>query len=215
MKKYKVIYADPPWKYKEDWGNGGFKHSYPAMDTEEIKNLSVQDICDDECHLYLWVTNPFIKDGLEVCKAWGFEFKTLITWIKTYKDGTPEMGMGYYFRGCTEHIIFGVKGKMKTQNKTTKNMFKAINPKGHSKKPDCVYDLIVTSSGDVPRIELFARKRIKGWDCWGDEVESDTALVSNSKGSPSENSFNKDLTGLSVDKPQIEPNGSTSLNPDN
>ena len=89
--------------------------------------------------------------------------------------------MGYYFRSCTEHIIFGVKGKMKTQNKTTKNMFKAINPKRHSKKPDYIYDLIVNSSGDVPRIELFARKRIKGWDCFGNEVESDVQLIAKSK----------------------------------
>ena len=118
-KKYNIIYADPPWKYKESWGNGSNEHTYPTMTNKDIINLPIQNITEDKAHLYLWVTNPFIKTGLEVCESWGFEYKTLLTWIKTYKDGTPEMGMGYYFRGCTEHIIFGVKGKMKVLNKTT------------------------------------------------------------------------------------------------
>ena len=130
----------------------------------------MEDIVAEQAHLYLWVTNPFIATGLEVCEAWGFEYKTLITWIKTYKDGTPEMGMGYYFRGCTEHIIFGVKGKKKVLNKTTRNMFTERNPRLHSQKPASVRDLIVECSGDVPRIELFARQVALGWDSWGNEV---------------------------------------------
>ena len=169
-KKYNIIYADPPWKYKEGWGNGSNEHTYPTMKIEEIKNLNIKNITEDQAHLYLWVTNPFIKEGLEICKEWGFEYKTLITWIKTYKDGKPEMGMGYYFRSCTEHIIFAVKGKMKCLNKTTRNMFKEINPRLHSQKPAMVRDLIVNSSGNLPRIELFARQKTKGWDVWGDEV---------------------------------------------
>jgi len=170
-KKYNIIYADPPWKYKEDWGNGSFKHTYSAMTLDELKRLDINKLADENCHLYLWVTNPFLREGLELCKEWGFEYKTLITWIKTYKDGTPEMGMGYYFRGCTEHIIFAVKGKMKIRNKVTKNMFKEINErKLHSKKPSCVRNMIVKCSGDVPRIELFARQKVDGWDCWGDEA---------------------------------------------
>ena len=169
-KKYNIIYADPPWKYKESWGNGSNEHTYPTMKVEEIKNLNIKNITEDKAHLYLWVTNPFIKEGLEICKEWGFKYKTLITWIKTYKDGNPEMGMGYYFRSCTEHIIFGVKGKMKCLNKTTKNMFKEINPRLHSQKPSTVRDLIVNCSGDLPRIELFARQKTPGWDCWGNEV---------------------------------------------
>ena len=176
-KKYKIIYADPPWSYKENWGNGSHKHSYEGMSLEDIKKLPIKDISDDESHLYLWVTNPFIKEGLEVCKSWGFEYKTLITWVKTYKDGTPEMGMGYYFRGCTEHIIFATKGKMKIRNKITRNMFKAINPKRHSKKPECVYDLIINSTGDLPRIELFARNKKEGWDSWGNEVPDEEQLT--------------------------------------
>lgn len=174
-KKYNIIYADPPWQYKENWGNGSNEHTYPTMKFENIKALPVKELADTQAHLYLWVTNPFLKEGLELCKAWGFEYKTLLTWVKTYKDGTPEMGMGYYFRGCTEHIIFGVKGKMKILNKTTKNLFYAVNPRWfggkHSQKPAEVRDLIVKCSGDLPRIELFARQQTEGWDVWGNEID--------------------------------------------
>lgn len=168
--KYNIIYADPPWKYKENWGNGSNEHTYPTMDFDSICQLPVKALADDEAHLYLWVTNPFLKQGIELCEKWGFEYKTLITWIKTYKNGVPEMGMGYYFRSCTEHIIFGVKGKKKILNKTTKNMFQEVNPKLHSQKPASVRDMIVNCSGDLPRIELFARQYADGWDCWGNEV---------------------------------------------
>ncbi|AUN25427.1 hypothetical protein RSJ21_09255 [Clostridium botulinum] len=173
-KKYQIIYADPPWQYKQNWGNGSNEHTYPTMKFNDIKALPVERIAEKESHLYMWVTNPFLKEGLELCKAWGFEYKTLITWVKTYKDGTPEMGMGYYFRGCTEHMIFGVRSKKKVLNKTTKNLFCAVNPRWlggkHSEKPQETRELIIKSSGDVPKIELFARQEIEGWDCWGNEV---------------------------------------------
>ena len=167
-KKYEIIYADPPWQYKRN-GNYSAESQYSVMSLEAIKALPVSEIADEQAHLFLWVTNPFISEGLEVCDAWGFEYKTLLTWVKTYKDGTPVMGMGYYFRGCTEHIIFGVKGKRKTLNKTTKNILFA-NTGRHSEKPAEMRDLIVGISGDVSRIELFARERVLGWDCWGNEV---------------------------------------------
>ena len=171
--KYQIIYADPPWKYKENWGNGSNEHTYQTMNFEDICKLPIPEITEKEAHLYLWVTNPFMKQGLELCEKWGFEYKTLITWIKTYKNGVPEMGMGYYFRSCTEHIIFGIKGKKKVLNKTTKNMFMAVNPKRHSEKPLETRKMIVNCSGDVPRIELFARQKIDGWDCWGLEAPND------------------------------------------
>ena len=170
-KKYNIIYADPPWKYKESWGNG--QVGYNTMTNQQIIDMPVADIAEEQAQLYLWVTNPFIAEGLEVYKSWGFDYKTLITWVKTYKDGTPEMGMGYYFRGCTEHIIFGVRGKMKCINKTTKNMFMEVNPKKHSQKPQTFKEMIVKTSGDLPRIELFARNVglfKDGWDYWGDQV---------------------------------------------
>ena len=169
-KKYEIIYADPPWKYKENWGNGACEHSYPTMTNEDIMRLPVGDIVSKNAHLYLWVTNPFLPIGLQVCEAWGFEYKTTITWLKTYKSRKREMGMGYYFRGCTEHILFGVRGKKKILNKTTRNFVQAVNPRKHSQKPKCFRDMIVKCSGDVPRIELFAREKAKGWDVWGNEV---------------------------------------------
>jgi len=167
-KKYNIIYADPPWKYKRD-GNHSAASVYDVMDLQDIKNLDVNSITDTEAHLYLWVTNPFIQEGLDVCKSWGFEYKTILTWVKTYKDGTPIMGMGYYFRGCTEHIIFAIKGKKKCKNKNTKNLF-FDNQTKHSQKPAIIRDLIVNCSGDLPRIELFAREKTEGWDVWGNEV---------------------------------------------
>tara|TARA_R110002096_G_C14060178_1_gene674281 strand:- start:11 stop:529 length:519 start_codon:yes stop_codon:yes gene_type:complete len=167
-KKYNIIYADPPWKYKRD-GNHSAASIYDVMDLEDIKNLDVNNITDKEAHLYLWVTNPFIQEGLDVCKSWGFNYKTILTWVKTYKNKTPIMGMGYYFRGCTEHIIFGVKGKKLCNNKSTKNIFFDEQRK-HSQKPDAIKDLIVNCSGDLPRIELFARQKTPGWDVWGNEV---------------------------------------------
>jgi len=176
MNKYQIIYADPPWQYKESWGNGSNEHTYKTMSVDDIAKLKIQNISDDNAHLYLWVTNPFIREGLKICDAWGFEYKTLLTWIKTYPNGNPEMGMGYYFRGCTEHIIFGTKGKLKILNKTTRNMFYEINPKKHSQKPASVRDMIVRCSGDLPRIELFARQKTDGWDAWGNELPSDIDL---------------------------------------
>lgn len=178
--EYQIVYADPPWRYKENWGNGSNEHTYPTMAVEEIRSLPVKDIVSDKAHLYLWVTNPFLSEGLEICQAWGFDYKTLITWLKTYPDGSPEMGMGYYFRSCTEHIIFATRGKMKIRNRITRNMFYAVNPRwlggSHSAKPDRVREWITNWSGDLPRVELFSRARVAGWDCWGNEVEGDLAL---------------------------------------
>ena len=138
-KKYDIIYADPPWQYKRNGGKSA-ESKYEVMTIDAIKNLPVNNIAEDNSHLYMWVTNPFISEGLEVCKSWGFEYKTLLTWVKTYKDGSPVMGMGYYFRGATEHI-------------------------------NCVKDMIINCSGDLPRIELFAREESEGWDCWGNDTK--------------------------------------------
>ena len=168
-KKYNIIYADPPWQYKRN-GNHSAESRYNVMSLDAIKNLPVNNIAEDNSHLYMWVTNPFISEGLEVCKSWGFEYKTLITWVKTYKDGSPIMGMGYYFRGSTEHIIFGVKGKKLCNNKNTKNIFFNMQ-RQHSQKPDSVKDMIVNCSGDLSRIELFAREETDGWDCWGNDTK--------------------------------------------
>lgn len=168
-KKYNIIYADPPWKYHENWGNGAVIHHYETMNFDDIVRLPVKNISADNCHLYCWVTSPFINEGLQLIKDWGFEYKQLITWIKTYKNGDPIMGLGYYFRVCTEFLIFAVKGKIPRITKSLKNILCSPQLK-HSEKPQQFRELIVKHSGDLPRIELFARERFPGWDAWGNEV---------------------------------------------
>lgn len=168
-KKYKTIYADPPWK---ESGGGKIKRGadrhYQLMATKDIKALPVNQIADENCHLYLWVTNNFLKDGLEVMEAWGFRYVTMITW---YKDGN--LGLGQYFRGRTEHCLFGVKGKLPYKllnGKRQQGQTGFIATRGrHSEKPKEMREMIEKVSYE-PRIELFARERFDGWDCWGNEV---------------------------------------------
>jgi N6-adenosine-specific RNA methylase IME4 len=172
MVKYQIIYADPPWPYRENWGNGAVHHHYESMSLEDICTLPIDQIADANCHLYLWVTNPLIAEGLRVTKEWGFEYKQLLTWIKTYRDNGLMMGLGYYFRVCTEQCIFAVRGRLPRLDKSIRNAFFAPQTK-HSRKPDIFRDIILQHSGNLPRVELFARQKVDGWDCWGNEVESD------------------------------------------
>lgn len=169
-KKYKTIYADPPWK---ESGGGKIKRGadrhYPLMSTKEIKNLPVKEIADDNCHLYLWVTNNFLKDGLEVMESWGFRYVTTITW---YKSG--KIGLGQYYRGITEHCLFGVKGnlpyKIDENGKRQQGITGFVAERGrHSQKPKEMRDMIEMVSY-FPAIELFAREYTNGWDVWGNEV---------------------------------------------
>jgi len=170
--KYKTIYADPPWT---ETGGGkirrGADRHYPLMKTHAILNLSpfIKDISEENCHLYLWVTNNFLSDGLRVMERWGFTYKTMITWMK------DRFGLGQYFRGITEHCLFGVKGVLpykvlggKRQQGTTG--FIAPRTK-HSEKPGEMR-LLIEKVSYPPYIELFARKESSGWDVWGNEVES-------------------------------------------
>jgi len=167
-KKYGIIYIDPAWSYDENWGNGSTKHHYESMSMQELLDLPVQKIADDNCHLYLWYTNSFVREAHQLCEKWGFNYKQTLTWVKTYSNGKMVLGTGYYFRGCTEHILFATKGKLPRGDKTLRNL--VIYPRGeHSEKPNIFRDLIVKQSGDLPRIELFARQKIPKWDCWGND----------------------------------------------
>jgi len=137
------------------------------MSIKEIKELPIQTIADENCHLYLWVTNNYLPAGLEVMKAWGFNYKTTITWAK------DRFGLGQYFRGQTEHCLFGVKGVLpykvideKRQQGTTLVMAKRLK---HSQKPEIMRKMIMKVSYP-PFIELFAREKTEGWDVWGLEV---------------------------------------------
>ena len=168
-KKYKTIYADPPWK---ESGGGKIKRGadrhYPLMTTKDIMALPVKELAEENCHLYLWVTNNFLEDGLKVMKEWGFRYVTTITW---YKDGRP--GLGQYYRGKTEHCLFGVKGILPykvADSKRQQGVSGFIAERGrHSEKPQEMRDMIEKVSYE-PRIELFAREQHEKWDIWGNEV---------------------------------------------
>ena len=178
MKKYKVIYADPPWSYASRRANyiannsGETAKYYQTMSLDELKQLPIKDISDDNCLLFMWVTFPQLQEGLDLIKSWGFEYKTVaFTWVKTVKDGSkPAFGIGYYTRSNAEICLLGIKGKPKILDHSISSV--VISPKEeHSKKPDIIRDKIVQLVGDVDRIELFARQETEGWDVFGNEVE--------------------------------------------
>lgn len=169
-KKYKTIYIDPPW---EERGGGKIKRGadrhYNLMKLHEIQALPIQNLMDAEgCHLYMWVTNNFLPKALDLLRAWGFEYITLITWNK------DRFGLGQYYRGITEHCIFASTKKRLpykiTNGKRSQGVTGFYEAKTiHSRKPIKMREMIEKVSYE-PRIELFARQYIEGWDCWGNEV---------------------------------------------
>lgn len=171
-KKYNVIYADPPWAYDESGTGNRVVHSkYPTMSLNDLKRLPVQDISDDDCLLFLWVTFPRLEEGLEVINAWGFRYYGLFkTWIKTNKKSDSLFwGMGYYSRQNPEILLIGLKGKIPPKVRDEHSVL-ISKVREHSRKPDEVRDQIVRVTGDLPRIELFARQQTEGWDVWGNEI---------------------------------------------
>ena len=178
-KKYKTIYADPPWQFQNRTGKVAPEHKrltrYNTMKLEEIKQLPVSKVADERSHLYLWVPNALLPEGLEVMKAWGFEYKTNIIWEKIRKDGMPDgRGVGFYFRNVTEILLFGIKGdKNRTLDpgRSQVNLIRSIK-REHSRKPDEFIPLIQNCSPG-PYLELFARGNRKGWDMWGNQATED------------------------------------------
>lgn len=179
MKKYRIIYADPPWSYRDkaNAGRRGAEYKYPCMAVEQIKALPVSALADDNCALFLWVTFPMLQEGLDVIRAWGFEYKTVaFIWVKTTKTGKLFWGMGNWSRSNAEVCLLGVKGKPARVSAAVHSVI--VSPvRDHSRKPDEARERIVRLMGDLPRIELFARERAPGWSCWGNEVESDVTLA--------------------------------------
>lgn len=180
-KKYGVVYADPPWQFQNRTGKVAPEHKrlmrYETMTLDDIKALPVESIAGDKCHLYLWVPNALLPDGLAVMEAWGFEYKGNIVWEKVRKDGQPDgRGVGFYFRNVTELLLFGIK-KKSSPNRTLDparsqvNLIRAMK-REHSRKPDEIIPIIEACSGG-PRIELFARGDREGWDMWGDQAAAD------------------------------------------
>lgn len=178
-KKYRTIYADPPWQFANRTGKMAPEHKrlnrYSTMKLEDIKKLPVGDAADEKCHLYLWVPNALLPEGLEVMKAWGFEYKTNLVWEKVRKDGFPDgRGVGFYFRNTTELLLFGIKGgnnRTEQAGRTQVNLIRSIK-REHSRKPDEFVSLIENCSVG-PYLELFARGDREGWDMWGNQASDD------------------------------------------
>lgn len=169
---YSTILADPPWQFSNRAGKIAPEHKrlarYETMTLSDIQGLPVSDIANPQSHLYLWVPNALIQEGLDTMKAWGFTYKSNLVWHKIRKDGGSDgRGVGFYFRNVTELILFGVKGKMRTlQPARTQVNYLATQKREHSRKPDELYNLIECCSPG-PFVELFARHPREGWASWG------------------------------------------------
>ena len=174
MKKYKIIYADPPWRYARSKVQGAAEKHYPTMSIEELCALPVKEIADKDCILFLWATFPQLKEALQLIKAWGFTYKSVaFVWLKqNRKSPTWFYGLGFWTRGNAEICLLATKGHPKRQSNKVHQFI--ISPvEQHSKKPDITREKILALMGDLPRIELFARQHTPGWDVWGNEIKSD------------------------------------------
>jgi len=167
--KFATIVIDPPW----DWGDEGdqdqlgrARPDYSTMTIEQLENLDVAGLADDDCHIYMWITNRSLPKGFRLLEAWGFRYITAITWVK------PHFGMGNYFRGQTEHVLFGVKGSQPLKRKDVGTVFEADRgPAGHSSKPPSFLDL-VESCSPGPFLEMFSRSSRAGWVSWGENTDA-------------------------------------------
>lgn len=191
-KKYQIIYADPPWRYRDTLGGNAKMGAmpYPTMAHNDICALPVRGLADKNCILFLWVTMPKLQEGLDVIRAWGFEYKTCgFTWVKQNKGNNKKppqffyptdkaafnlfSGLGRWVAGNAELCLLATSGKPHRISKSIKQI--VISPRGrHSAKPNEVRNRIVELMGDLPRIELFARQEVEGWDAWGNEIRSDS-----------------------------------------
>lgn len=175
---FKTILADPPWRFANRTGKVAPEHRrldrYSTMTLSDIKGLPVSDVAADNAHLYLWVPNALLPEGLQVMQAWGFRYVSNIVWAKRRKDGGPDgRGVGFYFRNVTELVLFGVRGRMRTLAPARRqvNMIET-RKREHSRKPDEQYQLIEDCSPG-PYLEMFARYAQPGWTAWGDEAGVD------------------------------------------
>ena len=179
--QYTTLLADPPWKFQNRTGKVAPEHRrllrYPTMEMKEIMDLPVAQFAAAQSHLYLWVPNALLMEGLQVMQAWGFTYKTNLVWYKIRKDGGPDgRGVGFYFRNVTELILFGVRGSLRTlpPGRRQVNLFSS-RKREPSRKPDEIYDLIEECSPG-PYLELFARFRRPGWYQWGNEDVEENSL---------------------------------------
>jgi N6-adenosine-specific RNA methylase IME4 len=175
---FATVLADPPWRFINRTGKVAPEHRrldrYDTMTHKDIRAIPVSDVAAPQSHLYLWVPNALLPEGLEVMEAWGFRYVSNLVWAKRRKDGGPDgRGVGFYFRNVTELILFGVRGSMRTREagRSQVNMIET-RKREHSRKPDEQYDIIEACSPG-PYLELFARYPRDGWQVWGHEAEAD------------------------------------------
>lgn len=173
-----TVLADPPWRFTNRTGKVAPEHRrldrYDTMLSDEIRALPVAESVADRAHLYLWVPNALLPQGLQVVQSWGFRYVSNIVWAKRRKDGGPDgRGVGFYFRNVTEMMLFGVRGSMRTlpPGRRQVNMIET-RKREHSRKPDEAYEVIEACSPG-PYLELFARYGRHGWTAWGDESDPD------------------------------------------
>lgn len=176
-RKFSTIVADPPWRFQNRTGKMAPEHRrlsrYNTLTLDEIAALPVGDISADPAHLYLWVPNALLPDGLKVMEAWGFNYKTNIIWHKIRKDGGSDgRGVGFYFRNVTELLLFGIRGKNARTLAPGRSQVNYIGSRKreHSRKPDEQYD-VIESCSPGPFIELFARGDRDGWAMWGNQAD--------------------------------------------
>jgi len=175
--KFSTILADPPWQFKNRTGKMAPEHKrlrrYTTLSLDEIKTLPVASVVNEPAHLYLWVPNALLIEGIEVLQEWGFTYKTNLIWHKVRKDGGPDgRGVGFYFRNTTEMILFGVRGKNVRTLQPGRSQVNIIRTQKqeHSRKPDELYELIEKCSNG-PFLELFARGTRKNWTAWGNQAQ--------------------------------------------
>lgn len=175
--RFHTILADPPWRFANRTGKMAPEHRrlsrYPTMDLNEIMALPVSNIVSEPAHLYLWVPNALVPQGLQVMEAWGFDYKSNIVWHKVRKDGGSDgRGVGFYFRNVTELVLFGVRGKHARTLSAGRRQVNMISSRKreHSRKPDELYDVIEGCSRR-PYLELFARSTRRDWTAWGNQAD--------------------------------------------
>lgn len=174
-KKFGTLLVDPPWRFSNRTGKMAPEHRrlrrYPTLSLVQIEALPIATLAKERSHLYLWVPNALVAEGLAVMKAWGFTYKTNLVWYKIRKDGGPDgRGVGFYFRNVTELLLFGIRGTLRTlrPGRRQVNLVPAQKER-HSRKPDAFYDIIEACSPG-PYLELFARFHRPGWTQWGDQL---------------------------------------------
>jgi N6-adenosine-specific RNA methylase IME4 len=175
---FRTVLADPPWQFQNRTGKIAPEHRrlarYGTMKLEQIASLPVQGVLADTAHLYLWVPNALLPEGIRVLSAWGFQYKSNLVWHKIRKDGGSDgRGVGFYFRNVTELVLFGVRGKHArtlAAGRRQVNLL-ATRKREHSRKPDELYKIIEACS-EGPYLELFARNTRRGWKGWGDQSDS-------------------------------------------